>query len=435
MIDIQRIRDEPDKVQASAANKGYEIDIDHIVKLDRTHRELLRTVEQLRAQRNEISSQMKGGKPAPDKIAEAKEIKDKLVASETKLKPVEAELQELLGELPNIARDDVPVGSSEEENVITKEVGEKPVFDFTPKPHWELGEQQDWIDVERAAKIAGSRFAYLKGDLVLLEFAVWQYGLSVLTNPKIIKAIAKDSGLDVSTKPFTPVLPPAMARTETFKATGRLNKEEQTYGLEGDDLWLNASAEHTMAPMYMNEILDEDMLPVRLVGYTTAFRREAGTYGQDTKGIIRGHQFNKLEMESFTLDEDGYKEYQFMIAIQEYLMQQLGLPYRLVTKCTADIGFPNEAGTDIDCWFAGQQRYIETHTADFIGDFQARRMNTRVRRQDGSVEIVNTIDATAFSERPIIAIIENYQLTNGQVAVPKVLQPFLNKEVIGEDNN
>ena len=246
-----------------------------------------------------------------------------------------------------------------------------------------------------------------------------------LTDPATLESIIQDNNLKVSAKPFIPVLPPAVAKKEVFEATGRLNKEEQTYKIEDEDLWLNASAEHTLAPMYLDEILPEASLPFRYVGYTTAFRREAGTYGKDMEGILRLHQFNKLEMESFNLPEDSLQEHLLFVAIQEYLMQQLGLPYRLLNKCTADIGFPNARGMDIEAWLPGQNTYRETHTADYITDFQAQGMKTRVRRQDGTIELAHTNDATAFSERPLIAIIENFQTADGNVKVPEALQAYL----------
>jgi seryl-tRNA synthetase len=321
--------------------------------------------------------------------------------------------------------DDVPIGASEADNVVVKQWGDKPKFDFEPQNHWQIGQAKGWIDKERATKVAGSRFVYLKGDLVLLEFALWQFALSQLTDEKVLQKIIADNNLKVSAKPFVPVLPPAAAKKDVFEATGRLNKEEQTYKIEDEDLWLNASAEHTLAPMYLDEILDEADLPLRYVGYTTAFRREAGTYGKDMEGILRLHQFNKLEMESFNLPEDSLQEHLLMVAIQEYLMQQLGLPYQLLNKCTADIGFPNARGMDIEVWLPGQDRYRETHTADYITDFQAQGMKTRLRRADGTIQLAHTNDATAFSQRPLIAIIENFQTKEGNVKVPEVLQPYM----------
>lgn len=431
MLDIQFIRDNATKVTEASQQKGYDVDVPKLLELDAKRRELLGEVEQLRAQRNDLAGQLKQGQPSEEQIAHGRELKDKIAKLEEELKPIEEQFEQLLSQVPNMPTDDVPVGATEDENVVAKEWGSKPNFDFEPKTHADLGLQRDWIDKERAAKVAGSRFAYLKGDLVRLQWALMHYALDQLTDETIIQKVIQDAGLDVSTKPFVPVLPPAVARTEVYEATGRLNKEEQTYKLADDDLWLNASAEHTLAPMYLNEILDESLFPIRLVGYTTAFRREAGTYGKDMEGIIRLHQFDKLEMESFNVPENSLQEHLFMVAIQEYLMQQLEIPYQVIMKCTADIGFPNARGVDINAWFAGQGKYRETHTADYITDYQARRMQTRVRRSAGEVQLVHTNDATAFSQRPLIAIIENNQTADGQVRLPKVLQPYLGgKELI-----
>lgn len=427
MIDIQIVRDNPSRVKEKAAQKGYDIDTDKLLQLDSDRRELLQTVETLRQRRNEIAEAMKlsGGKPAPEAIEEGKQIKVELAEREGYLDAVEAEWLELLKSVPNMPLDSVPVGSTEEENVVVKTVGEKPTFDFEVKNHAQIAEAKGWLDKDRGAKIAGARFVYLKGDLVRLEFALWQFGMDTVCNEEILKKIIADNNLNVSSKPFTPVLPPAVAKKEIFEATGRLNKEEQTYKIEDEDLWLNASAEHTMAPMYYKEILAEDDLPLRYIGYTTAFRREAGTYGKDSEGFFRLHQFNKLEMESFTTAETSLDEHLLMVAIQEYLMQQLGLPYRVLEKCTADIGRPNAKGVDIDVWLPGQNNYRETHTADFISDFQTRSMQTRVRKNSGEIELAHTNDATAFSQRPLIAILENNQTAEGDVIVPEALQPYL----------
>lgn len=425
MLDIQFIRDNPELVQEKSEQKQVEIDIPKLLEIDKGRRELLTVVEDLRRRRNELADSLKEGKPSQEQIEQGKQLKVELAEKEDYLRQTEEEFTALLKRVPNMPLDDVPVGESEEQNAVTKEWGEKPQFDFEPKNHWQIGESKGWIDKERAAKVAGSRFVYLKGDLVRLEFALWQFALDKLTDQAVIQQIIDENGLHVSPKPFTPVLPPAVAKTDVYDATGRLNKEEQTYKLADDDLWLNASAEHTMAPMYLGEILDETEFPIRYVGYTTAFRREAGTYGKDMEGILRLHQFNKLEMESFNLPEDSLQEHLLMVAIQEYLMQQLKLPYRVLLKCTADIGGPNARGVDIDAWLPGQNRYRETHTADYITDYQARRMQTRVRRKDGTVQLVHTNDATAFSQRPLIAILENNQTADGRIMVPEALRPYM----------
>lgn len=425
MLDIRFIRDNPELVQQKSEQKGYKVDIAGLLKLADAHRGLQQKADALRQKRNELADSLKKSKPTEQQIEQGRELRDELAKIEESLKKAEDEFTAELKKVPNMPLDFVPVGATEDENVVVKTVGEPTKFDFEPKNHWELAQARDWIDKERAAKVAGSRFAYLKGDLVRLHFALVQFGMDVLTNQDILRKIIADNGLKVSDKPFTLVMPPAVARTEVYEATGRLNKEEQTYKLADDDLWLNASAEHVMAPMYMGEILDEAQLPIRLLGYTTAFRREAGTYGKDMEGIFRLHQFDKLEMESFTTAETGLDEHKLMIAIQEYLMQQLKVPYRVLQKCTADIGGPNAAGVDIDCWLPGQQKYRETHTADYITDYQARRMQTRTRKANGDLELVHTNDATVFAQRPLIAIIENYQTKDGKVKVPQVLRPYM----------
>lgn len=431
MLDIKFIRENAELVQEKSEQKGYKVDVKKLLELDDTHRDLVQKVEVLRARRNEISSSAKGQKPVAQQIEQGKQLKEQLAKLESELEPVEKEYKSLLKTVPNMPSDDVPIGTSEAENAVTKEWGEKPKFDFEPKNHWEIAEARGLVDKERAAKVAGSRFAYIMGDLVKLQFALIQYALNVLGDEKILESIAQDAGLkDISTELFVPVLPPAVARTEVYEATGRLNREEQTYKLEDDDLWLNASAEHTLAPMFMGETLDSESLPLRFVGYTTAFRREAGTYGKDMEGILRLHQFDKLEMESFTLPEDGMNEHLFLIAIQEYLMQQLELPYHVLNKCTADIGFPNARGVDIEVWLPGQNKYRETHTADFISDFQAEGTKTRAKTAGGTVYVYNN-DATAFAMgRTIIAIIENYQTKDGKVNVPKALQPYMRGQTV-----
>jgi seryl-tRNA synthetase len=425
MLDIQFIRDNRELVQEKSRQKQVEVDITQLLGFDTERRELLGQVEELRRQRNELSAQTKGQRPSDEQVARGRELKEQVADLEHRLNAIDQEFIVLLKKVPNMPLDDVPVGASEAENVVIKEWGERPQFDFELKNHDQLGRERGWIDKERAAKVAGSRFAYLKGDLVLLEFALWQFALGQLTDQTVLQRIIDENNLRVVAKPFMPVLPPAVAKTDVYDATGRLNKEEQTYKLADDDLWLNASAEHTMAPIHLGEILEENDFPLRYVGYTTAFRREAGTYGKDTEGILRLHQFNKLEMESFNLPEKSLDEHFFMIAVQEYLMQQLRLPYQVILKCTADIGGPNARGVDINTWLPGQNKYRETHTADLMTDYQTRRMQTRVRRNSGEVQFAHTNDATAFSERPLIALLENYQTADGQVRVPEVLRQYM----------
>ena len=435
MFDIKLAREEPKKVQQNAINKGYKnLKIENLLDLDEKFREKLAEAEDFREKRNQNVAEIKKiGKPTPELIATGKEIKENLAIVEGELEVRENDFIAELKLWPNMARDDVPVGLTEDENVVEKTVGEIPAFDFPVKNHAEIAETKGWLDSERAVRTAGSRFLYIKGDLARLEFALWQFIISTLSDPAKIREIREtlpdEIRGEVSEKPFIFTLPPAVAKTDVFEATGRLNKTEQTYKLEEEDLWLNASAEHTLSPMYIGEILSENDLPLRYLGYTTAFRREAGTYGKDMVGMMRLHQFNKMEMEVFCTKEQSWSEHLFMIAVEEYIMNALELPYRVLRKCTFDIGRPNASGVDIEAWMPGQNdskgAYRETHTADFIGDFQTRAMKTRVRRADGTVELANTNDATASSERPLIAIIENNQTAEGNVVIPKVLRQFM----------
>lgn len=428
MLDIQFVRDNPELVAEKSEQKGYKVDIARLLELDTQRRTRLTQVEELRARRNDLSAQMKGGKPSPEQLEQGKQLKQEIGALEDELGPLEAEYEELLKSVPNMPTDDVPVGSTEDENVVAKKVGEPPLWDFTPKNHWEILEPRDMLDKVRAAKIAGSRFGYLKGDLVLLQLAIEQFVMNTLGDETIIQKLITENNLNLVAKPFTPVLPPAMLRTEPYKASARLNAEEVTYraGMPEDDLWLQASAEHTLCTMYWNEILPEDMFPIRYIGFLTSFRREAGTYGKDTEGMIRWHQFDKLEMEVFSTPETGLDEHFLLVAVQEYLVSQLGLPYQVLQKCTFDIGKPNARGIDIECWFPGQNTYRETHTADYMTDYQARDLKTRVRRTDGSVELVHTNDATAFATNRIMAsIVENFQTEDGHVIIPEVLRPYM----------
>jgi len=426
MIDIQVLRADPKLVKQKAKQKQSDVDVDAILSLDKERIELIQQVEALRQRRNEISSKMKGGKPDQASIDEGKQIKIELADREKLLSETESDFKELLGAIPNLAMEHVPVGETEDDNVITKTVGEKPQFDgFEPRPHWDIAKQRDLFDKERAVKISGSRFVYLKGGLVRLQFAIIQFVMETLGDEEVIKKLVSENDLSISTKPFNPILPPALLKTEPYKASARLNAEEVTYKLADDDLWLNASAEHTLATMYWNETLPHKDLPIRYIGYSTSFRREAGTYGKDTEGIIRLHQFDKLEMEIFSDADSGPDEHKLMIAVQEHLMGQLGLHYNFVQKSTADIGKPNASGVDLDCWFPGQNRYIETHTADYMTDYQARDLNIKTKK-DGSNELVHTNDATAFAlSRILAAIVENYQNQDGTVRVPEVLQKYM----------
>lgn len=426
MLDIRFVRENPELVQENARRKGYEVNIEEVLRWDTTKRELQQQADELRERRNVISAQMKGGKPTPELVAQGKAIKEELGGIEISLREAEEVFLTLFKAVPNIALGDVPVGATEDENVVAKIVGEPTQFSFTPKNHAEIAEARGWLDKERASKVAGSRFAYIKGDLVKLQFAIIQFVLDTLTDEATLQSIAREAGLEVSVRAFTPVLPPLMIRTELYDAMDRLEPRDDRYKLEGDDLWLQGSAEHVLGSMHADEIFEESQLPLRYVGYATSFRREAGTYGKDMEGILRMHQFDKLEMESFTTGEDGLNEHLLFVAIQEYLLATLGLPYQVIQKCTFDIGKPNARGIDMETWLPGQDKYRETHTADYMTDYQARRLKTRVRRTTGELELIHTNDATVFAlGRIMIAIIENGQNEDNTVTVPTVLRPYL----------
>ena len=432
MLDIRFVRDNPELVQENARKKGYDVNIAYILDLDAQKRILSQQVDELRERRNLNASSLKGGKPDQATIDEGRAIKADMSEKEVALNAAETEFLTLFKKVPNMAAADVPVGASEDENVVAKTVGETTKFDFAPRNHADIANERGWLDKERAAKVAGSRFAYLKGDLVKLQFAIIQFVINSLSDEQVIAKIAADAGVMAPDTPFTPVLPPLMIRTELYDAMDRLEPRDDRYKLEDDDLWLQGSAEHVMGSMHAGEIIDEQHLPIRYLGYATSFRREAGTYGKDMEGILRMHQFDKLEMESFSTAENGLNEHLLMVAIQEYLLTQLELPYRVIQKCTADIGKPNARGIDMEAWLPGQEQYRETHTADYMTDYQSRRLNTRVRRESGELELVHTNDATAFAlGRAMIAVIENGQDQAGNIRMPKVLQPYLGgKEIL-----
>jgi seryl-tRNA synthetase len=425
MLDIQFIRDNAKLVQEKSKQKNVVIDIDHLIDLDNQRRQLQSKADDLREQRNKLTANITS-KPSPEDIERGSKLKIELSELEGQFSGIENEYKAILKKVPNMPADDVPIGSTEDDNKVIKHWGEKSEYDFEPKTHWDIGAEKDLIDRERAAKVSGSRFAYLKGGLVQLQFALMQFTINQLMDVNLIEKLIKDNSLNLVAKPFVPILPPMMMRTDVYEATGRLKAEEITYKVTEDDLWLTASAEHSLCSMYMNEILAEAELPIRYIGYNTAFRREAGTYGKDMNGITRMHHFDKLEMEVFSTSETSSDEHLLLIAIQEHMTQQLEIPYRVILKCTADIGSPNARGVDIDMWFPGMVRYMESHTADYMTDYQTRDLKTRVRRQDGTIELVHTNDATAFAlARTLAAIIENYQTHDGNIIVPERLRPYM----------
>ncbi len=419
MLDIKYIRENKEKVQQGAKNKGVDVDIAHVLELDERRRALIVESEGIKAQQNKLGK---------DNIEQARELKVKFKELEAQLNVVEKQYQDLMSRIPNVAFDDVPIGKDESENKVIRQEGKIPKFDFEPKEHLEIGEALDIIDVKTAAKVSGARFNYLKGEAAMLEFAIVQYTFATLTSPKIIKQIADSVEKGYSPKVFVPVVPPVMIRPEVMTRMARLSEEdkEERYHLVADDMYLVGSAEHTLGPMHMDETIAENDLPLRYVGFSTSFRREAGSYGKDTKGILRVHQFDKIEMESFSTKENSRKEQDFFVAIQEYLVKSLGIPYQVVDICTGDMGGPDARQIDIECWMPGQNKYRETHTSDLMTDYQARRLKTRVKRKSGETEFVHMNDATAFAiGRILIAILENNQQKDGSIEIPKALHKYL----------
>jgi len=429
MLDIKFIRDNKPRVVKAAVDKGVDVDIEMTLKLDDQRRALVHKVELPKAAQNQLSQKLADPKNRGDQALKEQAAKLKAEAEELgkKLAPVEIELEKSLRSIPNLATDDTPIGKDETGNIVVRTVGEKPHFDFKPLNHWEIAETRGWIDKDRASKVTGARFVYIRGDLVLLQMAIMKFTFDILTDSDTIAAIIKEAQLDIPAKPFMPLLPPQLIRTEVFDAMDRLEPRDDRYKIEGEELWLQGSAEHVIGSMHLGEMIAEEQLPLRYVGYATSFRKEAGAYGKDLEGIIRLHQFDKLEVETLSVPENGLAEHLLTIAVQEHMLRKLQLPYHVLLKCTADIGKPNARGVDMEVWMPGQQKYRETHTADYMTDYQARRLKTRVKRSDGQIQFVHTIDATAFAlGRTMVAIIENFQTEDRHVIIPQALRDYLN---------
>jgi len=406
MIDLKKLRENPEYFRKATGDKQRDpLLVDKVLELDQQKREILQKVETLRAERNKLGK---------EGIERGKEIKVELDQLEVKLKSLDADLTTVAWKIPNPALENVPVGKDESGDVELRKWGEIPKFDFEPKAHWQLGESLDLIDTERAGKVSGTRFGYLKNDAVLLELALINFGVK-----KLIE------------QGFYPIFPPVMIKKGVMEALGYNNYGfEETYQVKDEDLVLVATAEHAIVPFFKDEILLEGDLPKRFVGFSGAFRREAGSYGKDTKGILRVHQFNKLEMVSFCKPEESIKEHEFILGIEEELMQALKLPFRVVQMCTGDLGDPAAAKYDIEAWFPSENKYRETHSCSDCTDYQARRLNIRFKRKSGETEFVHILNGTVFSERPILAILENYQRPGGTVEIPEVLRQSVGKDII-----
>ena len=427
MLDIKLIRENSDVVRKAIALKGADPKlVDNFLELDGGWKRITGELDDLRHEQKELS-----GKEERD-IDAAKGIKEKIKVKEAELAELEGERLSAWLKIPNLSSDDTPVGKNEESNKFLRSWGEPKKHDFPPKDHIELGETLGIIDVKKASEVSGSRFNYLKGDLVLLEYALVQHGFRVLMNEKILKEIADKVKPGYNPKPFIPVIPPVFIKPAVYQKMARLEPTEERYYIPSDDLYLIGSAEHTLGPLHMDETLKESEMPIRYVGFSSAFRREAGSYGKDVRGILRVHQFDKLEMESFTLPEDSITEQEFIVGIQEYLTQSLELPYQVIICSTGDQGGPDFRHIDVETWMPAQNKYRETHSADLMNDYQSRRLNTKVKRENGELQFVHMNDATAFAiGRTVIAIMENYQTKDGKIEVPKILQEYVGKKIIG----
>lgn len=425
MLDIKFIRENADKIKETCRNKNIDLDVDQLFKLDIEKREVQNRIDKLRAERNELAKIGKQGKPTDEQMKKGKKIKTEIAEIEKKLGIIKSDYKKLIYAVPNIFSDDTPINPDESGNKILRKHGKILEFDFKIKDHMELGKIHNLIDTEKSAIISGARFNYLFNEAVMLQFALIQFVFQTLTDKKIIKKLADKAGNPFDT-PFIPVIPPVIIKSEVMKKMDRFDPIEDRYYLKEDDSLFIGSAEHTMGPLHMNEILSEKNLPIRYIGYSTAFRREAGTYGKDAAGILRRHQFDKLEMESFIQPKYGLVEQDLIIAIQEYLVQQLEIPYQVVIKCTGDMGKQDFRAIDIECWMPGQNRYRETHTSDYMTDYQARRLNIKYKTKNNKKEFVHMNDATAFAiGRTLIAILENYQQADGSILIPKVLQKYM----------
>ena len=407
MLDINFVRENSQKVKEACEKKQVKVDVDKILELDKKKRGLMTASESLKAKQNKLGK---------ESIEEAKKLKEEIKELAPKLEKIDDELKPLLLMLPNIPFDDVPVGKDDSGNVIVRQIGKPPKFGFAPKDYMQLGTDLDLIDTERAGKVAGSRFGYLKNELPLLEFALVKL---------VMDTVAKEK--------FIPVIPPIMLKEEMARGTGYFESGDrnEAYFLPDDKMYLIGTSEQSMVAMHADEVLNEKDLPKKYVGFSTCFRREAGSYGKDTKGILRVHQFDKAEMVIFCKPEDSKKEHQLLLSIEEKLMKLLDLPYQVVNICTGDLGRPAAAKYDIETWLPSENKYRETHSTSNCTDFQSRRLNIRYKDKNNKMQFVHTLNGTAFAiGRILIMLMENYQQKDGSIKVPKVLQKYVGFKII-----
>lgn len=417
MIDINLIRNQPELVKTALKNRQINpVILDKIQNLDSDYRELLIKVESLRSQQNKITKNIKG-QPTEEQLRSAQEIKRQLKDLEASLKEAGDKLNTTLKEIPNLPAEDVPVGKDDSDNVVLKTVGQKPDFDFAPLDHQDLGEKLDLIDTIKAAEVSGSRFGYYKNDLVILEMALMNYAVQKLQK-----------------KDFIPMLPPLMIKSQTEWACGYTSNKNlfgAYYSLPEDDLVFISSSEHSVVPYHLNETLSKDIFPIKYVNFSPCFRRESGTYGKDMKGMLRVHHFNKVEMNVFTLPDFKISDAMCleMLEIEEEILQELGLHYQVIQCSTGDLPQPNRRMYDINTWFPGQATYKETSSCSNCGDYQARRLNTKVKI-DSQNQYVHILNATVVNDRLMLAIVENFQQKDGSIKIPEVLWGYTGFKVI-----
>ncbi len=414
MIDIKLLRENPELVKDSTKKKGYDVDINLALELDSRKRNLQQQADELRAHRNEISAKMKGGKPEPELVREGKVVKDKLATLEAELTLTEEEFNTVFGSIPNTIFEDVPIGD-EDKSVEISRFGDQPTGS---KDHLDFCLNRDWVDFERGAKVAGAKFYYLKGDLALLENALTQYALDFVTK-----------------KDFTYMSVPNMVNGNIATGAGfapRTSNQSDEYFIEGEDLSLIATAEIPLTGYHAGEIIDEKDLPLKYAALTPCYRKEAGTYGKHTRGLFRVHQFNKLEMYVYTAPDQSKQMHEDILAIEEELWQSLNIPYHVINIASGDLGAPAAKKYDIEYWSSVDGKYRELTSCSNCTDFQARNLNIRVRKNNGTVQTLHTLNGTAVSlARSLIAVIENYQNEDGTLTVPEVLRPYLSdREVL-----
>jgi seryl-tRNA synthetase len=411
MIDLRAAREHPDALRAALARKGAADLFDELLAADAAVREVQPRVEELRASRK-----LKG-KPTPEQLAELERVKQELQGLEEQLAAAEARRKELLDRVPNPPDEATPDGDTDEDAVEIRRWGEPPSFDFPARDHLALAEVYGWIDLERAAKVSGARFAYRIGDVALLELALYRFALDRLV-----------------TRGFTPVLPPVLVREEAMYGTGFFPTDEvNIYGVERDELYLVGTSEVPLAAMRSGEILDTEELPLRYVGYSTCFRREAGAAGKDTRGIFRVHQFDKVEMFVFTRPEWSREEHDRLLEIEEELVQELELPYRVVNIAAGELGASAAKKYDIEAWFPGQERYREITSTSNTTDYQARRLGVRYRVDAKQLAPVHTLNGTAVTARAMIALMENFQEEDGSIGIPEALHEFGAPQKLGAE--